>query len=244
MPKISVPKDIQTLINTLKLVYEDYKEDSVIKEEKDLEGLDKKKGKLDRQNNLVEYSVNASRILDFLVFKQSDNIIATLKKYDNTLIDAGKAALAVYTMMGKHVDAAIDYLDENNGIPTISSDVLYKKVLYLRWFLAKVVMWSKTENGEKSNFFMNTITTMIHEKVESKITPMINRLEAYERQHQLPLSTLETIQEQIKRIAQEKADAKRAASQAPNSQRMFTPDSSSPASTATESKFEGLRPGG
>jgi hypothetical protein len=156
------------------------------------------------------------------------------------LIDAGKAALAVYSMMGKHVDAAIDYLDENNGIPTISSEVLYKKVLYLNWFLVRVVAWSKSVNGEQSNYFMTKITAMIHEKVESKITPMFIRLEVYEKNNKLASSTLDSVQEQIVSVVQAKADAKRAEYQALNSQGIFTPGtpSSTPASTI-EFKLEG-----
>jgi hypothetical protein len=243
MPKISVPKDIQTLINALKLAYEDSKEEAEILEDKDLEGLNKDKGKQDRQSNVSEYSVNASRILDFLVFRQSNKIIATLKEYDNTITGAAAAALAVYSMMNKHVDAAIDYLDDKNGIPTITSEILYKKVLYLNWFLARVVAWSTKVNGEQTNYFMTKIVGMIHDKVESRIGPMSKRLEIYENENKLEPSTMESVSRSIAALVTAKAEAKRP-SQAFNSQRIFTPGSptlrvSPTASSSADFKLDG-----
>ncbi len=177
------PIDIDTKLKglTKKQGQEDYVDDTALRESLDED---------------TTYSKNAARILDYLLLHFTDVVIEIVNKYESPFKAVINVPGEVTSKMKQYVSPAIDYLDDAEGIPHITSMKLYTKVKYLTWFLMSVVKWS-CEDQNHGAIFKKVVETFIGVKLK----PLQLRLQKFEERHKLPVRfTLETTEMELKEI--------------------------------------------
>jgi hypothetical protein len=191
-----------------------------------LKGLTKKQGQDDYVDDTAfresidadtAYSTNVARILDYLMLHFTDVVADIVNKYDSPLKKAANVPGDVKRVMKQYVSPAIAYLDDDEGIPHITSMKVYTKVAYLTWFLLSVVNWS----NDHGKIFKTVVETFIG----IKLKPLELRLQKFEEKNKLPVKfSYEAVDEELKEIA--KAHGPQATvTTAPNGQTFFAPPS-------------------
>ncbi len=147
LPKMSIPKPLLDLLETLQKAWEPLCETEQKISFKEFKGFTKKQGIQDRKNNPEVYLKNACQILDYYIFSVAMPINGILLNYDldpDSYSIFLRAALEINSYVSDNIEPATFYLDETNCVPilvgtqSVASDLLYKKMQLYYWFLNKV----------------------------------------------------------------------------------------------------------
>jgi hypothetical protein len=184
------PEKINENLAMLQYTYRKALAPKPITEDKELKGLTKKQGQDDyvedqafreTEEQDTTYSINAARILDYLILHFSGVVAEIINKYEASFLQAAaNVPSEVKAKMKQYVSPALEYLDDKKGVIHVTSMQVYTKTAYLTWFLESMVDWSKSSD-EVGKIFKMVIET----GVGIYIKPLQKRLSEFETKYKL-----------------------------------------------------------